>query len=260
MEGEEPRPRVTVTEEDLKSPYFRPHLQGVSKQLNPLATDADKVAPASRRSPSKREGKTDRRDDEDARIERVLERLLLRLLKGMGVVPATAPPPKGPPTKQGGQPPAKQGGQPSAKKGSKVAPKAAVRKDPPPPVITPTVGDGGHVAGDKEAPAKRAPAKAAKAEAAPPWPTPKSAKAPAAPAPTKKGSGGKAGGAAKKGSTAAGPKASGCGDRGSPRRAITGAIIWEVRGPESRGKADKLAEKLAAVFVDRDDVKGLSGS
>ena len=40
-----------------------------------------------------------------------------------------------------------------------------------------------------------------------------------------------------------------------PRRAITGALIWEVRGPECRGKADKLAEKLAAVVVDRDDVK-----
>ena len=61
-EGEEPRPRVTVTEEDLKSPYFTPPLQGVSKQMNPLATVADRVASsADKKSPSKRKGKTDGR-------------------------------------------------------------------------------------------------------------------------------------------------------------------------------------------------------
>ncbi|EGI62124.1 hypothetical protein G5I_09569 [Acromyrmex echinatior] len=233
----------------------------------------------------------------------------------MGVVPATAPSPKGLPAKQGGQPPVKPGGQPSAKK-AKVPPKAsgnapgvptsAAERDPPPPSIPPTSGDGERVAGDNEATwaqvvsraAKKAAAKAAKAEAAPPRLTPKSAKAPAAPAPIKKGSGGKADGAARKGSTAAGPKASGkkqaplpklrspssaaivvtCADPASyqevvgkarssislkdmriedlrHKRAITGALIWEVRGPECRGKADQLAEKLATVFVDRDDVK-----
>ncbi|EGI66702.1 hypothetical protein G5I_04750 [Acromyrmex echinatior] len=40
-----------------------------------------------------------------------------------------------------------------------------------------------------------------------------------------------------------------------PRRAVTAALIWEVRGPECRTKADRLAEKLSAVFADRDDVK-----
>ena len=40
-----------------------------------------------------------------------------------------------------------------------------------------------------------------------------------------------------------------------PRRAITGALIWEVRGPDSRAKANSLAERLSAVFTDRDDVK-----
>ncbi|KAG5314519.1 PO11 protein, partial [Pseudoatta argentina] len=36
---------------------------------------------------------------------------------------------------------------------------------------------------------------------------------------------------------------------------ITVTLIWEVKGPESRDKAEKLAERLAAVFADRDDVK-----
>ncbi|KYQ51986.1 hypothetical protein ALC60_08904 [Trachymyrmex zeteki] len=40
-----------------------------------------------------------------------------------------------------------------------------------------------------------------------------------------------------------------------PRRAITGALIWEVRGPESKAKADRLAEKLSAALADRDDVR-----
>ncbi|KAG5323080.1 PO11 protein, partial [Pseudoatta argentina] len=38
-----------------------------------------------------------------------------------------------------------------------------------------------------------------------------------------------------------------------PRRAITGALIWEVKGPENR--ADTLTEKLSAIFADRDDVR-----
>ncbi|KAG5315498.1 MOS1T transposase, partial [Pseudoatta argentina] len=65
---------VTVTEEDLRSPYFRPPLQGVSRQLNPLATVADRVAPAGKNAPPRKKQETDGRDDEDARIERVLER------------------------------------------------------------------------------------------------------------------------------------------------------------------------------------------
>ncbi|XP_018308771.1 uncharacterized protein, partial [Mycetomoellerius zeteki] len=40
-----------------------------------------------------------------------------------------------------------------------------------------------------------------------------------------------------------------------PRRAITGALIWEIRGPEGKAKADCLAEKLLAALADRDDVK-----
>ncbi|XP_018300688.1 uncharacterized protein [Mycetomoellerius zeteki] len=40
-----------------------------------------------------------------------------------------------------------------------------------------------------------------------------------------------------------------------PRRAVTGALIWEIGGPEKNAKADLLAEKLSAVLADRDDVK-----
>ena len=40
-----------------------------------------------------------------------------------------------------------------------------------------------------------------------------------------------------------------------PRRAITGALIWEVRDSESRVKANALAERLTAVFANRDDVR-----
>ncbi|XP_011050561.1 PREDICTED: nascent polypeptide-associated complex subunit alpha, muscle-specific form-like [Acromyrmex echinatior] len=217
----------------------------------------------------------------------------------MGVVPATAPSPKGPPAKQGGQPPVVQGGQPSAKK-AKIPPKAGgnapgvstptARRDSPPPSIPPTSGDGGRMADANEATwaqvvsraAKKAAAKAAKTESAPPRPAPKSAKSANAPvthASNKKGSGGKAGGTVRKGSSAARPQASGkkaplpklrslssaaivitCADptnyqevvgkaRSSislkdvgiedlrPRRAITGTLIWEVRGQECRAKA-----------------------
>ncbi|KYQ52276.1 hypothetical protein ALC60_08611 [Trachymyrmex zeteki] len=40
-----------------------------------------------------------------------------------------------------------------------------------------------------------------------------------------------------------------------PRRALTGALIFEVRGPESKAKADCLAEKLSAALAERDDVR-----
>lgn len=40
-----------------------------------------------------------------------------------------------------------------------------------------------------------------------------------------------------------------------PRRAITGALIWEVRGPDNRAKADQLADRLSTTLADRDDVK-----
>ena len=310
-EGEGSRPRITVTEEDLRSPYFRPPLQGVSKQMNPLATAADRVASAGKKAPSKRKGETDGRDDEDARIERVLERLLPRLLRGMGMVPETAPAQKA----RSGQLPA----QPAAKKVTKAAPKvrqsapnaplpaASTDELSPPSNVPQTVGDGTRAEDDNEATwaqvvsraAKKAAAKAKKAEAGPPRPLPKSAKsagAPVAPAPNKKGSGGKKGGTAMKGSTAARPQVSGknaplpklrppssaaivvtCADPTSyqevvgkarssislkdvgiedlrPRRAITGALIWEVRGPENQAKANALAERLTAVFANRDDV------
>ncbi|KAG5310254.1 MOS1T transposase, partial [Pseudoatta argentina] len=143
---EEPRPRVTVTEVDLRSPCFRPPLQGVAKQLNPLAAVEDRTAPVGKKSPSnKRRGGTDRVDDEESRIERILERLLPRLLKEMGVVPVMAPPPKAPHAKRkAGQPPASKGVKTAPKTGGKVpgVPPPAARREsspgqkpnaPPPP-------------------------------------------------------------------------------------------------------------------------------
>ncbi|KAG5347242.1 RECQ1 helicase, partial [Acromyrmex charruanus] len=261
--GEEPRPRVTVTEEDLRSPYFRPPLQGVAKQLNPLAAVEDRTAPVGKKSPSnKRRGGTDRVDDEESRIERILERLLPRLLKGMGVVPVMAPPPKAPPAKRkAGQPPASKGEKTAPKTGGKVpgVPPPAARREPSPPSVPPTTGAEGRAADVNEATwaqvvsraAKKAAAKAAKAETVPPRPPKslKSAKAPAGPAPKKSGSGGKSSGVARRGSAAVGPQASG-------KR----APLPKLRSPSSAAITvtcadDKLAERLAGVFADRDDVK-----
>ncbi|EGI60168.1 hypothetical protein G5I_11641 [Acromyrmex echinatior] len=70
-----------------------PPLQGVSKQLNPLAAVADRTAPVGKIPPSKnkRRENADRVDDEEGRIERLIVRLLPRLLREMGVAPMTAP-------------------------------------------------------------------------------------------------------------------------------------------------------------------------
>ena len=304
-EGE--RPRVTVTEEDLRSPYFRPPLQGVSKQLNPLAAVADRTAPVGKTPPSKnkRRENADRVDDEEGRIERLIVRLLPRLLREMGVAPMTAPSTK-PRSGLAAATPAKRAAKAAPKTGESAAnaPPPAAKANLPPPAVPKTFVDGGTETDANEATwaqvvsrgAKRAAAKAKKAEAEPPRPLPKSAKSTGAPAPNKKGSGGKKGGTAMKGSTAR-PPASGkkaplpklrppssaaivvtCADPTSyqevigkarssislkdvgiedlrPRRAITGALIWEVRGPESRVKANALAERLTAVFANRDDVR-----
>ncbi|KAG5314924.1 PO11 protein, partial [Pseudoatta argentina] len=172
-EGKLLRPRVKVIEEDLKSPYFRPPLQGISKQLNPLAIEADRITTIGRKPPPfKRKGRTDDLDDEKSR-----ERLLPRLFKEMGVVPAMAPPIKAPPAKQGGQPKAK-GAKTAPKAGGKApgVPPSAVRRDPSPPAVPQTTGTEGCAADANEATwaqvvsrvAKKAAAKAEKTETAPP--------------------------------------------------------------------------------------------
>ncbi|XP_011065974.1 PREDICTED: gap junction alpha-3 protein-like, partial [Acromyrmex echinatior] len=136
----------------------------------------------------------------------------------MGVAPATIPPPKAPPAKEGGKTPANKGANTTLKAGRKASgvPPPTTRVDPSPPAITPTTVAVGSVTDAIWAQvvsrgAKRAAAKAKKAEAEPPRPPPKSAKsanAPVAHAPNKKGSSGKAGGTARKGSTAARPQTS----------------------------------------------------
>ncbi|EGI67892.1 hypothetical protein G5I_03481 [Acromyrmex echinatior] len=74
-EGEESRHRVAVTEEDLETPYFRPPLQGVSKQMNPLSTATDRrVAPAGGTYPARRRKRKSDGEDEDRRMERILVR------------------------------------------------------------------------------------------------------------------------------------------------------------------------------------------
>ncbi|XP_032683373.1 uncharacterized protein LOC116849850 [Odontomachus brunneus] len=39
------------------------------------------------------------------------------------------------------------------------------------------------------------------------------------------------------------------------RRAVTGALVLEIPGPEGHARADALANKMAALFVDKEDVR-----
>ncbi|EGI60445.1 hypothetical protein G5I_11342 [Acromyrmex echinatior] len=128
--------------------------EGVSKQLNPLAAVADRTAPVGKKSPSnKRREKADNVDDEQDRIELLIVRLLPRLLREMGVAPATMPPPKALPAKKGGQTPTNKGAKTAPKADGKApgVPPSATRVEPSPPAIIPTTGAVGSVTDKNEA-------------------------------------------------------------------------------------------------------------
>ncbi|XP_011068830.1 PREDICTED: uncharacterized protein LOC105154803 [Acromyrmex echinatior] len=244
-------PRVTVTEEDLRSPYFRTPLQGVSKQLNPLAAVADRTAPVGKKPPSKnkRRENADGVDDEEDRIERLIVRLLPRLLREMGLAPMTAPARK-PRNGVADATPAKKAAKAAPKKGESApnAPPPTAKANLPPPAVSKTSGDGMTGTDANEATWAQVVSRGAKRAAAKLRLPGSTVIVVTCADPTNYQE------VVTKARSSISLKDVGIEDL-RPRRAITGALIWEVRDPESRAKADKLVEKLSAVFADRNDVK-----
>ncbi|XP_039303494.1 translation initiation factor IF-2-like [Solenopsis invicta] len=149
---------LVISSRDLKKPYFRPPLQGVSKQLNPLSKAADRVAaPASRASfsalppPSRpletsgwaRVGESGRKERKRSKaltedgLKEALSRVLPAVLAEMGLLSARrgaerpkAPPTAGKITRQSGAAPQKGAGNAAA---------VAARPAPTPKEATPSI-------------------------------------------------------------------------------------------------------------------------
>ncbi|XP_039303923.1 uncharacterized protein LOC113003423 [Solenopsis invicta] len=319
---------LVITARDLKGPYYRPPLQGVSKQLNPLSKAANRVAaPVSRSSfpalppPSSsletsgwaRVGEGGRKEKKRAKaltedgLREVLSRVLPAVLAEMGLLPPNKAVER-PKTAQSGGKMATQTRTVPQNRAGKAATSMAAKPVPAKETTSPSILELWTEVVSKKSRRKAAKVVEEAAKTALPAKRPiRVLPIPSSNPPTqqssssskkKKKRGGRGGGQGgpggpppPRGASSQGPArvtkikppttaavTVTCADPRAyaqvlktarervdlsslgiedlrPRRAVTGALILEVRGAENGTKADALAEGIREALGERDDVK-----